>query len=147
MTATEAPWRFLIDANVHRDVGAALADAGHDIVYVFEVFPPKASDDEIDQYARSQGRIVVSHDARFMRRIQQQMFQFEEPLSSGYGRIMLSGNEVEVADRVREVFPLLEMLMERALASEQRFLVTVADTWIRYADRPRAMTTESRTER
>jgi hypothetical protein len=75
------------------------------------------------------------------------MFQFEEPLSSGYGRIMLSGNEVELPARMREVFPLLTLLMDQALASEQRFLVTVADTWIRYDDRPRPATTDFRTER
>ena len=138
----ESPWRFLIDANVHTGVGTELSDAGHDVAYVYDVFPPGATDDEVDQYAKSQGRIVVSHDAGFMRRIQQRMFQFEESLTSGYGRIMLSGNEADLPDRMREILPLLELLIERALKTEQRLLVTVADTWIRYDDRPRAVSSD-----
>ena len=130
-----SPWRFLIDANAHYQVGTALAEIGADVLRVTQVFPDGTEDDAIDQYARSEGRIVVGHDRRFLSRIQQVPYQFVLPVSTGYGRIMLIGRESAQPDRIREALPLLTITYQWALENERRFLVTVSDNWIRYDDR------------
>ncbi|TXG79780.1 MAG: hypothetical protein E6R14_10430 [Thermomicrobiales bacterium] len=128
-------WRTLVDANAQYRVGTILAEANADVLWVTDVFPDGTEDDAIDQYARSEGRIVVGHDRRFLSRIQQIPYQFDIPVSTGYGRIMLMGRESAQPDRIQEVLPFLALIHRWALENDQRFLVTVSDNSIRYDDR------------
>ena len=128
-------WRIPVDANAQYRVGTALADAGADVLWVTDVFPQATEDDAIDQYACSEGRIVIGHDQRFLSRIQQVPYRFELPASTGYGRIMLMGRESAQPDRIAECLPILLLIHRWALENGRRFLVTIGDNWIRYDDR------------
>jgi predicted nuclease of predicted toxin-antitoxin system len=57
--------RLLIDANLSPRVATALADAGHDVVHVFEIGLADASDQSILARAESEGRVIVSSDSDF----------------------------------------------------------------------------------
>lgn len=128
--------RFLIDANVSRTVGDVFADRGHDVDYVVRAFQEGTPDDAIDVFARTEGWIILSHDRRFMKRIQQPRYNFAETVASGYGRIMLCGPYVQQQVRVEQTIELIEMHLAWARINDKRFLVSVGPNWIRYDDMP-----------
>jgi Domain of unknown function (DUF5615) len=129
-------WRIVVDANAKDEVGDVFLAAGADVVWVTREFDEGFPDDGIDDFARTQGRIIVGHDQRFLQSIQQRMFQFNIPATSGYGRIMLCGREDRQPDRLREALPFLILCLDWARATNHRFLITVADNWIRFDDKP-----------
>jgi hypothetical protein len=129
-------WRIVVDANAKDAVGDVFLDAGADVVWVTREFDEGFPDDEIDDFARKQGRIIVGHDQRFLQSIQQRMFQFNIPATSGYGRIMLCGREERQPDRLREALPFLILCHNWAIETGRRFLATVGDNWIRFDDKP-----------
>lgn len=57
--------RFLIDAQLPRQLIGLLAKAGHEASHVFDHLPPDAADVEIAQLANRLGASVVSKDADF----------------------------------------------------------------------------------
>jgi len=104
------------------------------VLHVTEVFNDGTDDDSVDQYARLEGRIIVGHDQNFMRIIQQKLYQFNIPVSSGYGRIMLCGQESRQPERRLEVLPYLDICHRWALETNRRFSIAIGNTWIRYDD-------------
>lgn len=129
-------WRILVDANAKDEVGEVFLNAGADVVWVTKEFDEGFPDDGIDAFARRQGRIIVGHDQRFLQSIQQRMFQFDIPATSGYGRIMLCGREERQPDRLREVLSFLILCHEWAAVTSRRFLISVGDNWVRFDDKP-----------
>lgn len=129
-------WRVLIDANAKDEVGNVFQEAGADVVWVTRSYDEGFPDVEIDSVARNEGRIVVGHDQRFLQSIQQRMFQFNIPASSGYGRIMLCGRENRQPDRLREALPFLILCHRWAMETNHRFLVIIGDNWVRFDDKP-----------
>ena len=128
--------RFLIDANVIEAVGSVLVVRGYDVEYVTRVFPQGTPDLDIDGFARAEGWIILSHDWRFMKLIQQPRFNFDLAITTGYGRIMLCGSYAEQRERLEPTISLVELTLDWALARGQRLLLTIGPNWIRYDDRP-----------
>ena len=60
---------------------------------VVQLFPNGTPDGDIDVIARVDGWIIVSHDRRFMRAIQQPRYNFDIAVTTGYGRVMLCRSE------------------------------------------------------
>lgn len=56
---------ILADQNIHADVNAFLRTEGFDVVDVEQAGLTSASDTAILQFAHSEGRIVLTHDADF----------------------------------------------------------------------------------
>lgn len=133
---TTVEWRILIDINAHSDVARFFQDAGATVELARTVLRETALDSEIDDYARRNGCIIVSHDRRFMQLIQRRPYQRDIAASTGYGRILLSGKERSQADRLREVLPIMNIYHHWAVETDRRFIVTIADTWIRFDDQP-----------
>lgn len=79
----------MIDANVDRALGGVLESRGYRVAFVNQEFLPGTPDADIDTVARRDGWVIISHDQRFMRRIQQPRFNFPDPVTTGYGRLML----------------------------------------------------------
>lgn len=136
--------RFLLDANVDDAVGDVLLGRAHTVDYVNESFLPGTPDNEIDNVARIEGWIIVSHDQRFLRRIQQPRFGFTESARSGYGRIMLMTRESLQVRRMEQSLDIIELLHSRAVETGRRLLITVGDNFIRYDDEPPLRTAEAR---
>lgn len=126
----------MVDVNAHYAVGDVLHEAGAEVHWANRRFPIGTPDDEIDRFSRNEGRIVISHDRRFLQKIQQRRFQSDLPASTGYGRILLCGREDRQPDRLREVLPLLIVIHDWAVETDHRFIVTISDTWIRFDDKP-----------
>jgi predicted nuclease of predicted toxin-antitoxin system len=57
--------RFLADAGVSPDTVAFLTRLGHDAIHVRAVEMHRAQDQELVDYARSEGRVVVTFDLDF----------------------------------------------------------------------------------
>jgi len=129
-------WRIVVDVNTHDSVGDVFLDAGANVIWANREYDKGTPDEEIDFAAKEGGRIIVSHDRRFLQMIQQRRFQFDVPASTGYGRILLCGSEPRQANRVREILPLLEIIRNWAIATDHRFIVTIGDNWIRFDDKP-----------
>ncbi len=126
--------RLLIDANVHQGVGEVLRAHAHEVLFVNDAFFPKTPDPQIDEFARTEGWIIVSHDKEFLRKTQQPRFNFRDSIETGYGRVMLSGRESQQVERVAEVCDLVEALHGCALQTGRRFVVTIGPNWIRFDD-------------
>jgi len=129
-------WRVIVDVNADDDVGRVLERAGADVLWANRHYPRETPNEVIQGFARQEGRIVVSHDRRFLQMIQQRRFQFDTPASTGYGRVLLCGRENRQPARIRETLPLLVLLRRWAIETDHRFIVTVADSWIRFDDKP-----------
>lgn len=129
-------WRVLIDINTHTDVERFFQEAGAMVESARTALRDTASDSEIDDYAQRNGCIIVSHDRRFMQLIQRRLYQRDIAVSTGYGRILLSGNERSQATRLKEVLPILAAYHHWAVDTNHRFIVTIADNWIRFDDKP-----------
>ncbi len=128
--------RFLIDANVIEAVGSVFEVRGYDVAYVNRVFPEGTPDPDIDAFARTEGWIIVSHDRRFMRLIQQPRYNFDIAITTGYGRIMLCGPYAEQRERLEQIISLIEVTLDWAWARGQRLLLSIGPNWIRYDDQP-----------
>jgi hypothetical protein len=85
---------LLLDENVHKRVGDVLIARGHEVSYVLDAFLPGTPDDDLLDFARTFGMLIVSHDQRFMARVKQpkkgRQADFALP---GFGRIHLLGRE------------------------------------------------------
>lgn len=128
--------RFLIDANVIESAGSVLEVRGYDVEYVTRAFAQGTPDLHIDAFARTEGWIILSHDRRFMKLIQQPRFNFDLAVTTGYGRIMLCGPYVEQRERLEKTVSLIELTHEWASTQGKRFLLSIGPNWIRYDDRP-----------
>lgn len=71
-----------------------------------------------------------------MKLIQQPRYNFDESVTSGYGRIMLSGPEPEQRSRMEQVAGLIEHHLGWAYRNDRRFLISIGSNWVRYDDRP-----------
>jgi hypothetical protein len=129
-------WKIIVDVNTHDAVGNVFASTGASVFWANTHYPKETPDEVIEEFARSNGLIIVSHDRRFLQMIQQRRFQFDTPASSGFGRILLCGHELRQAERIREVLPLLGVIRQWAVATDHRFIVAVGDNWIRVDDKP-----------
>jgi hypothetical protein len=129
-------WRILIDVNTHGGVNRLFREAGAHVETAWAAVHETAPDENIDDYAQRNGCIIVSHDRRFMRLIQQRLYQRDIPASTGYGRILLCGGERQQPIRLREVLPLLVLYHSWAIATNRRFLAVVGDNWVRFDDKP-----------
>lgn len=127
--------RFLIDANVIEGVGSLLGDLGYDVEYVNRAFAQGTPDLDIDAFARMEGWIILSHDRRFLKLIQQPRFNFDLAVTSGYGRIMLCGPESEQRERLEQTISLIELAHDWAWTHGRRLLLSIGPNWIRYDDR------------
>lgn len=128
--------RFLIDANVDAEAGNVLTSRGHTVTSVVKLFPDGTPDGDIDAFARIEGWIIVSHDRRFMKLIQQPRYNFDIAVTTGYGRVMLCGPESGQRSRLEETIDLIELYYSWAVSNDRRFLLTIGPNWIRYDDRP-----------
>lgn len=129
-------WKIVVDVNVDDGVGHFFARAGADVVWANQHYPKETPDEIIEAFARQEGRVIVSHDRQFLKMIQQRKFQFDIPASTGFGRILLCGQEQRQPTRVREVLPLLDVIRDWAISTNHRFIVSIADNWIRFDDKP-----------
>lgn len=136
--------RFMLDANVDEAVGTFLESRDHRVNFVNRSFLPGTPDSEIDAVARIDGWIIVSHDQRFLRKIQQPRFAFSDPAHSGYGRVMLMTRLSQQATRVRQCLDIIEMVYAHAMATGRRLLITVGPAFVRYDDQPAPSTLSSR---
>lgn len=128
--------RFLLDANVNDEVGDVLIARSFVVDYVNNSFLPKTPDGEIDTVARIEGWILISHDKKFLRKIQQPRFGFTDSASTGYGRIMLMTKESLQVRRIEQSMDIIEMIHTIAVATHRRLLLTVSDYFIQYNDEP-----------
>lgn len=126
----------MIDANVDEAIGSLLEYRGYRVAFVNQEFLPGTPDTDIETVARRDGWIIISHDRQFMKRIQQPRFNFPDPVTTGYGRIMLSSEEARQVRRFNETIDLIELLIAHALRAGKRFVVTVGPNWIRMDDMP-----------
>ena len=100
------------------------------------MFPEGTPDGDIDAFARTEGWIIVSHDRRFMKVIQQPRFDFDVSITTGYGRVMLCEPESQQRARLEETIGLVELHHGWALRNGRCFLLTIGSNLIRYDDRP-----------
>lgn len=124
----------MIDVNVHDDVERLFLNLGAVVYSAKRDIAQDAPDDVIDEFARRRGCIIVSHDRRFMQLIQRRLYDI--PASTGYGRILLCGNERRQALRLQEVLSLLVLYRTWTVDTDRRFLAAIADNWIRFDDKP-----------
>jgi predicted nuclease of predicted toxin-antitoxin system len=82
-------WKIIVDVNTHDAVGEVFAQSGASVVWANRLYPEGTPDETIEDFARKEGRIIVSHDRQFLKMIQQRRFQFDTPASTGFGRILL----------------------------------------------------------
>lgn len=137
--------RLMIDANVDDAVADLLATRGHVVDLVNKAFLPATPDQVIDDIARLEGWIIVSHDQQFLKRIQQPRFGFPNPARSGYGRIMLMVRLSQQRARMQRCLDIVESLHATALESERRLLLTIGSNWVRYDDEPLPRTSRTPT--
>ncbi|MBY0274132.1 DUF5615 family PIN-like protein [Candidatus Binatia bacterium] len=57
--------KILADVNIAPRTCAFLRSQGHDVVRVGDVLDPTSSDTMIVEFARAEGRVVISHDLDF----------------------------------------------------------------------------------
>lgn len=103
--------KFMVDANVDEALGAMLDSRGYRVAFVNQEFLPATPDADIDMVAQQEGWIIISHDQRFMRKIQQPRFNFPDPVTTGYGRLMLCTRESQQVRRFEETIELIELLV------------------------------------
>lgn len=128
--------RFMIDANVDDAVGDIILARGMLVDYVNKSFLPGTPDSTIEDVAKIDGWIIISHDEKFLQKIQQPKFNFGDVAASGYGRIMLCTRESLQTKRFAEVFDSIQLLFDYACNSGKRMLVTIGVNWIRFDDKP-----------
>jgi uncharacterized protein with PIN domain len=132
--------KFMVDANVDDGVGDILLSRAYPVDYVNKSFLPGTPDSQIDNVARLEGWIIVSHDQAFLEKIQQPRFGFTERAHTGYGRIMLLTRESLQIVRVVRCIDLIETLFEKAIDTDRRFLLSIGPNYIRYDDEPLSRT-------
>ncbi len=130
----------MIDANVDDAVGDFLLTRAYNVDYINKSFLPGTPDNEIDSVARIEGWVIVSHDQRFLQKIQQPRYGFSDLARTGYGRIMLMTRESQQLSRISQAIDLIEMCHGKAVESERRLLITLGPNWIRYDDEPLSRT-------
>lgn len=116
-----APVRFLADMNLSPLTVAALAAEGMEIVRVSSLLPAHASDEEILNLARRQGRIVITQDMDFSALLA--LGGYDRP-SLVTLRLLDTDPEV-VTQRLRQVLPQIESILREGCA------VTIEDRTVR----------------
>ncbi len=128
--------KFMIDANVDEALGTMLDFRGYRVAFVNQEFLPGTPDADIDTLAQREGWIVISHDQRFMRKIQQPRFNFSDLVTTGYGRLMLCTWESQQVRRFDETIELIETLVAWAVGASKRLVITIGPNWVRFDDMP-----------
>lgn len=113
--------RFLADMNLSPLTAAALAQEGVQIIRVSSLLPADASDEQILNLAREQGRVVMTQDMDFSALL---ALGGHEGPSLVTLRLLDTSPDV-VTQRFRQVLPQIESLLCKGYA------VTVEDTIVR----------------
>lgn len=106
--------RWIVDENVAGMLIRSLRERGHDVLSVRESLPG-AADSDILARARTDGRVVVTHDKDFG----ELAFRFGLPATSGIVLLRLSGSNPETDNR-----RVMEVLESRTDWNNQFAVVT-----------------------
>ncbi len=113
--------RLLADMNISPKTVDALRKRGWDIVRVSQLLPVNASDQEILDLARQEGRVVVTQDLDFSALLALEGYHQPSLIT-----LRLSGADLEtVTQKLLELLPQLEQVLQEGCA------VTVEDTLVR----------------
>jgi predicted nuclease of predicted toxin-antitoxin system len=118
--------RFLADMNLSPSTVADLTSEGIDIVRVSSLLPMNASDKEILDLARSEERVVITHDVDFSALL----------ALGGYNRPslitlrLLDTDPDLVTQRLRQVLPQIEAALRKGSA------ITIDDKSVRIRELP-----------
>lgn len=108
----DAPLRFVADMNISPLTVAALAADGLDIVRVSSLLPVNASDQNILDLARQQGRVVITQDMDFSALLA--LGGHDRP--SLVTLRLLDTDPAVVTQRLRQVLPQVEAALRRRCA-------------------------------
>ena len=118
--------RLLADMNISPKTVASLRQQGWDVIRVSELLPVDASDGEVLELARREGRVVITQDLDFSALL----------ALGGYDRPSLitlrlsSGDPEAVARRLLEVFSRVESALQHGCAA------TIEDAVVRVRKLP-----------
>ncbi len=104
--------RFLADMNISPKTVEALQHEGWDIVRVSQVLPANISDEEILEFARQAGRVVVTQDLDFSALL---ALEGHDRPSLVTLRLMMSDPET-ITQTLRKVLPGLKQALEKGAA-------------------------------
>ena len=79
---SKSSFRLLLDENVERRAMRYLEKRGHDAQMVVDVVEPRATDDEVQQYAEETNRLVLTSDQDFLARDYPTLFQEDDKMSA-----------------------------------------------------------------
>ncbi len=113
--------RFLADENVAAEVVHALAEAGHDVLRVFDVMPG-ASDKDVLQRAYQEARIILTHDQDFGNVLRY-------PLHAHRGILLMRFKDQSPANVIRHLNALIDETFEQKI---QNRLVIVREDHVRF---------------
>jgi predicted nuclease of predicted toxin-antitoxin system len=116
-----APLRLLADMNISPLTGAALDQAGWDILRVSDRLSKFATDPENLAYARQEGRVIVTQDLDFSALV----------ALSGYSRPSLITLRLPTTDPTAVTARLLQILPQIQAQLEQGCAVTVDERTLR----------------
>ena len=79
---SKSSYRLLLDENVERRAMGYLENRSHDAEMVVDVLEPRATDDEVQQYAEETNRLVLTSDRDFFTRDYPTLFQEDNEMSA-----------------------------------------------------------------
>lgn len=100
-------FRFLTDHNVPVSLGRMLTELGHDVVRVSDVMPADSPDPVVARAAIEDSRILISWDRDFNAQ------RLASPRFAALSRIMMSGPEHQGAERLANVFDVVDFALRR----------------------------------
>lgn len=104
---------FLLDQNVAKAVADMLIEEGHSCEFSRALIPADAADPLVAIAAEERGAILVSHDTDF-NKIAARVQQGHKARFKKLSRVALECSEPQAASRLREMLPILAILVAQA---------------------------------
>jgi len=79
---SKSSYRILLDENAERKAMRHLEERGHDAEMVVDALEPRATDDEVQEYAERTGRLILTSDQDFLSRSHPTVFQEDDEMSA-----------------------------------------------------------------
>ena len=114
--------RFLLDQNVAKAVLDVIRELGHEAEYSRALIPPTADDPVVALAAEETDSILISHDNDF-KTIAPRVVQGQRARFRKLSRIALQCSEVIAAQRVREMMPIIEILVRQAASRPDKRVI------------------------
>ncbi len=112
-SASDSPFRFLIDENVQSGVAETILALGYQVYGSRQSLSAGAPDEDLARLARSRSLIVVSHDRDFRVLLRQASFMSRRDLRQ-VPLLQLGMSYARSVERTRQCWPVVEHHLEYA---------------------------------